>query len=240
MKVDTSKTVGELALELPHAARVFERVGIDYCCGGRQTLEQACRNAKLQIEKVLDSLTNEERPSASALNRDWQDRSLAELIEHIVSTHHVYLRGEMPRLRDLLAKVCGVHGERHPELLSIRNVFSGLSQELSMHMMKEEQILFPHIAEMESAASSGRGMPEPMFGTVENPVRMMVAEHDSAGQALRDIREASQGFTLPEDACTSYRALYQALQELEADLHQHIHLENNLLFPRTVELERRG
>lgn len=237
MSVDTARTVRELVLEFPQATRVFEKLGIDYCCGGGKSLEQACAERNYAVGDVLAALDSQ--PDNAAPAADWQKGPLAELIDHIVSTHHAYVKSEVPRLEQLLAKVCTVHGQNHPELNVIREAFTGLGLELSMHLMKEESILFPYIADMERAATSRQPRRQPPFGTVKNPVQMMVMEHDSAGEALRAIREASQDFSAPADACISYRTLYSALLEFEADLHQHIHLENNILFPRAIALEKR-
>jgi len=235
MSLDATKTVRELAVEVPNATRVFEKLGIDYCCGGKKPLGEACNTAGLQVEEVLKALETA-RPSAVS-EYDLPSGSLAELIDHIVRTHHKFTRDEIARLQALLEKVCSVHGERHPELLSIRQVFSGLAQELTLHLMKEENVLFPYIIRMEEAVVQKDPVLPPPFGTVQNPVRMMMQEHDSAGGALRQIRAASSNFAVPADACISYRTLYQALEGFEADLHQHIHLENNILFPRAVEME---
>ena len=174
---------------------------------------------------------------APAAGRDWNTGELGELIQHIVSTHHNYVKSEVPRLESLIAKVCGVHGKNHPELLKVQSVFRALGAELSTHMMKEENILFPYIARMEESLRSGRGSIRPPFGSVENPIHMMVMEHDSAGDALRELRNLTNDYAPPADACISYQTLYRALGEFEADLHQHIHLENNILFPRAVEME---
>jgi regulator of cell morphogenesis and NO signaling len=236
MSVDTAKTVRELALEYPQATRVFEKLGIDYCCGGGKSLEEACAAQRLAVADVLATLESQAEPATTPASQ-WQTGSLAELIAHIVGKHHAYVKTEVPRLEQLLAKVCSVHGQNHPELNQIRETFAGLGQELSMHLMKEENILFPYIVEMEKARTSLRAAPRPMFGTVQNPVHMMIMEHDSAGDALRAIRQLSSGFTVPGDACISFQTLYGALQEFEADLHQHIHLENNILFPRAIAME---
>ena len=239
MSVTTEKTVRELALENPSAPRVFEKLGIDYCCGGNQSLEHACRKANLSIDRVLESLKAAEQEAQPARHDgDWQHGSLADLVAHINSTHHKYTRGEIARLGPLFDKVCSVHGKNHPELVHIRASFSGLAQELTMHMMKEEMVLFPYIVRMEEAVIQKEPILPPPFGTVENPVSMMMHEHDSAGDALRAMREGSGGYAAPPDACVSYQTLYHALAEFEADLHQHIHLENNILFPRTIEMEK--
>jgi regulator of cell morphogenesis and NO signaling len=147
------------------------------------------------------------------------------------------VRSESPRIEALAAKVVGVHGKNHPELIEVQKVFSALAAELSVHLMKEEQILFPYISRMEENVLAGEAAPPAMFGTVLNPVRMMMQEHDGAGDSLRSLRTVTKDYTVPADACISYRTLYQALQEYEADLHQHIHLENNILFPRAVAME---
>jgi regulator of cell morphogenesis and NO signaling len=231
------KTVAEVALESPAATRVLEELGIDYCCGGNRTLEQACQAVNLNIDQVLESIEAATR-SASDSGRDWPTAPLSELIAHIQSTHHEYTRAEIERLPVLLDKVFGVHGGSHPELGRIREIFAALAEELRMHMMKEEMVLFPYVLRLEDAVRRQSPLMPPPFGTVQNPVAMMVHEHDDAGEALREIRAASNGFTPPDGACTSFRAVYQALAEFEADLHQHIHLENNILFPRAIAMEQ--
>lgn len=236
MNLDASRTVRDIAVEHPNATRLFEKLGIDYCCGGGKSLADACSAARLSTDEVLKSLSEAVAPAADA-SADWAQGELAELARHIVNKHHNYVRNELPRLDQLMAKVASVHGQRHPELLTMRDDLRGLGQELMTHMMKEEHILFPYIAEMEATVRSGRRLRPPMFGTVKNPVQMMIMEHDSAGDALRRMREASDGFTAPADACISFQTLYRALLEFEADLHQHIHLENNILFPRAIEME---
>jgi regulator of cell morphogenesis and NO signaling len=239
MSVTVEKTVRELALETTSATRVFEKLGIDYCCGGNKSLEEACRTANLPMSGVLDALAIAEQ-SAHAVkeDRNWPTELLSDLVAHINSTHHKYTREELARLAPLLEKVCSVHGKNHPELLQVRTSFQGLSQELTMHMMKEEMVLFPYIVRMEESVLQHEPILPPPFGSVQNPVSMMEHEHDSAGNALRTMREASCGYTPPGDACVSYQTLYKALSEFEADLHQHIHLENNILFPRASAMEQ--
>ena len=228
-----TKTVREVVLEDPNATRIFEQLGIDYCCGGHKTLSNACSSAKVSLDEVLNKLETAQRPGTTPSASDkWQSAPLGELIAHIVSTHHEYVKQEVPRLEKLLAKVCSVHGQHHPELLEIQQTFQELANELSSHLMKEEQILFPYIVQAERGET-----PHACFGTVQNPIRMMMFEHDNAGAALRAMRASSQNYTVPADGCISYQTLYQALQAFEADLHQHIHLENNILFPRAVAME---
>ena len=239
MSVSTAKTVRDLALEIPAATRIFEKLGIDYCCGGHKSLEEACVAAHLSADEVMDSLHSAERGAGAARkDHNWQAGSLADLIAHINATHHKYTREEIARLGPLMDKVCSVHGQNHPELHAIRESFRGLVQELTSHMMKEEMVLFPYIVRMEEAVIQKDPVPPPPFGTVQNPVTMMMHEHDSAGEALRAMRQSSSGYQPPPDACISYQTLYKAVADFEADLHQHIHLENNILFPRAIEMER--
>ncbi|HZQ22206.1 MAG TPA: iron-sulfur cluster repair di-iron protein [Terriglobales bacterium] len=239
MNLSAQKTVRELALENFAATRIFEELGIDYCCGGNRPLEEACRAANLNPDQVLDSLEMalNARRAASA-DRNWQTEPLSDLIEHIKATHHKSTRDAIARIPPLLDKVCSAHGKNHPELIHVRGVFRGLAQELTTHMLKEEIVLFPYITRMEDATIAKEPLLPAPFGSVQNPVTMMEHEHDSAGTALRAMKTASAGYVPPPDACVSYQTLYRALTEFERDLHQHIHLENNVLFPRAVAIER--
>ncbi len=239
MSVNTAKTVREVAVEFPEATRIFEKFGIDYCCGGNKSLAEACAASNLSVDQVLDSLELAEQTArAKQKDRNWQTEPLADLVAHITSTHHKYTREEIARLRPLFDKVCSVHGKNHPELQQVRASFQGVAQELTTHMMKEEMMLFPYIVRMEEAVIQKEPILPPPFGSVQNPVAMMMHEHDSAGDALRTMRQASAGYTPPGDACISYQTLYKALAAFETDLHQHIHLENNILFPRAIEMEQ--
>lgn len=239
MSVSVARTVRELALEIPEATRIFERAGIDYCCGGGKSLEEACASANLSVDTVLDSLELAEQQARTKQKaRNWQTELLADLVDHINSTHHKYTREEIARLRPLLDRVVSVHGMKHAELLRIRAIFNGLAQELTTHMMKEEQVLFPYIVRMEESVMQKEPLLPARFGTVQNPVAMMAHEHESVGEALRALRQASGEYMPPADACISYQTLYKTLAEFETDLHQHIHLENNILFPRAIEMER--
>jgi len=239
MAVVTTKTVREFAVENTAATRIFEKYGIDYCCGGSQSLEQACEKAKIPVDQVWDALEMaEETERAAQQIHDWNCEPLSALIAHITRTHHKYTREETVRLTALLQKVCSVHGKNHPELFKIRETFGALSQELMTHLMKEEMVLFPYIERMEETVMQSESVLPAPFGTVRNPVAMMEHEHDSAGNALRAIRKASGEFGPPADACVSYQTLYKALAAFEADLHQHIHLENNILFPRAIAMEQ--
>lgn len=233
----TETRLGDLVAEQPRAARVLDALGLDYCCGGERTLAAACTAAGLSTGEVLERLEATFAAGAQPVPRDFRVVPLSQLVDHIVQQHHVFTREELARIPPLADKVLRVHGERHPELRAIRDTFAALAAELLTHLAKEEQVLFPYVLALEAAAAERRAAPVPPFRTVANPVRMMRVEHESAGGALRALREASRGYAPPADGCGSYRALYGALEALEQDLHQHIHLENNILFPRAVALE---
>jgi regulator of cell morphogenesis and NO signaling len=238
MNISTTNTVRDLAVGVPGATRIFENFGIDYCCGGQRTLAAACQAASLPVEDVVRSLEEAGRAlQTGGEERNWQQESLASLAAHIIDTHHFFTKRELDRLEKLFDQVCSRHGEKHPELFEAQKLFAHLKQDLIPHMLKEEQVLFPYVARMEEAVSARRAVPQPFFGTVQNPVRMMMMEHDAAGDLLKQLRGVTGGYTVPPDGCLSFQTLYQALAAFEADLHQHIHLENNLLFPRAVEME---
>lgn len=241
MNISDTTTVRDLVVGIPGATRVFENFGIDYCCGGHQTLAAACRKAKLPIEDLTRSLEEAGRAShPGGDERDWRQESLTSLAAYIIDKHHHGARQELDRLEKLFGKVCSRHGDNHPELFEAQKTFYQLKQDLIPHMLKEEQVLFPYITSMERGAGEGRAIPPPFFGAVQNPARMMALEHDSAGDLLRTLRATTGDYTPPAGACISYQTLYQALAGFEADLHQHIHLENNLLFPRAIEMEARS
>jgi regulator of cell morphogenesis and NO signaling len=225
--------VGQLAAERPEALPILERLGLDYCCGGDRTIDEACRQAKVDPRDLLDQL-DRALPVAKADATDWLAASLTELCDHIEQTHHAFLREQLPLLADLVTKVVAAHGDNDPELHQVRETFLALKAELEPHLFKEERILFPAVRLMEAAPSA----PAFPFGTVQNPINVMQHEHDVAGAALARLRDLTDGFRPPCDACSAYRALLESLERLEADLHQHIHKENNILFPRAIELER--
>ena len=238
MNVNATTTVRELAIATPGATRVFERYGIDYCCGGQRALSDACRQANLSVEEVVRALEQEEPAAQTGETvRNWQEESLTGLAAHIVDRHHFFTKQELDRLEKLFDKVCVRHSANHPELAEAQRLFLRLKQDLIPHMLKEEQVLFPYVARLEEAVSEEREIPQPFFGTVNNPIKMMMTEHETAGELLVELRRATSGYTVPADACASFQTLYQALAAFEADLHQHIHLENNILFPRAVEME---
>ena len=238
--INSETTVREVAVQLPQSTRLFETLNIDYCCGGNRPLSDACDSAGLEVDNVIEMLTvlsqSEANPSGTL---DFQKLSLTELIAYILETHHIFTRSEMGRIEALCAKVIGAHSANHPELLKVGNLFQRLCADLKPHMFKEEQVLFPYIAAMEQAEAHDQPVPFAPFGTVKNPVRLMMMEHDAAGDILRELRAMTSDFRVPPDGCISYQTLYQALEGFEKDLHQHIHLENNILFPKAVECEPR-
>lgn len=227
--------VGEIAAHSLAAVRVFEDHGIDYCCGGQRPLEQACREKGLDPAVILAELdAARAEPSAG---RDWTGAKLRDLIEHILRTHHDYLKRELPRLSERMATVRRVYAERYPDLVNpLASLLAALRDELEMHLRKEEMILFPFVQRAEAAADAGQPPTPPPFGSFANPIAVMEDEHESAGRALAGMRELTNGYLAPADACNTFRALYAGLEELERDLHMHIHLENNVLFPRAMAM----
>ncbi|HVE60053.1 MAG TPA: iron-sulfur cluster repair di-iron protein [Pyrinomonadaceae bacterium] len=233
----TTKTVREIALEMPLTTRVFEDHKIDFCCGGNRLFLEACKTAGADAESVLKEISVYlESPVETEL--DWvKTADLSKLIGYIVEKHHVYTRDEIKNLMPLMVKVAGKHGEHHTELYELERLFGVLCSDLAPHLLKEEQVLFPYIKELENFKIKNGKVPVSCFGTVKNPVGMMLREHDTAGEILRSMREVSHDYRVPEGACPSYAALLTRLEAFEKDLHQHIHLENNVLFPKAVELE---
>jgi regulator of cell morphogenesis and NO signaling len=231
--ITTDMTVRDVATELPQSTRIFEKLKIDYCCGGGQPLAEACASAGIDVDNVMEMLT--EVTHSKSQDEDFQ--TLTELITYILDTHHVFTKAEMDRLQSLADKVLHAHGGNHPELIHLDELLTRLCADLKPHLFKEEQVLFPYIVATEEAANQKRAIPFAPFGTVNNPIRMMMKEHDTAGQILRELRALTSDYKVPADACISYKTLYQALENFERDLHQHIHLENNILFPKALDLE---
>ena len=235
MNITQDTPVGSIVADRIGRARVFEHLGIDYCCHGATPLEKACVERSLDLGHVLAEIAESDlRGAKEDVDRvDYSAMSASNLADHIVSTHHVYLRQELPRLAGLIDKVVAAHSGKHPELFDLRRTFAELHQELESHLMKEERVLFPLVKQLEAAL-------EPFSihcGTVENPIRVMEHEHDSAGSALQRIRELTSNYQAPADGCASFTALYDGLSCLESDLHLHIHKENNILFPKAAALE---
>lgn len=233
-----NKTIREIALEMPATTKVFQELKIDFCCGGQKNFKDACNNANISPDIVEEKISMMLKDLGEEAKTDFGDEvSPAKLIDFIVEKHHKFTRDEIIRLTPLMDKVARKHSELHPELLEVHKAFTGLCEDLMPHMQKEEFVLFPHIKNLQVAEISNQPAPIPPFGTVNNPIRMMSMEHDTAGDLLKQMRKWSNDFDVPEGACPSYKALYFALEELEKDLHRHIHLENNILFPLAIKME---
>jgi regulator of cell morphogenesis and NO signaling len=232
-----STTIGDIVAADFRTAAVFERFGIDFCCGGRRSVAEACRSVAADPGEVIAALSTLPQDLAEDDTSRWP---VNRLIDHIVATHHGYVRRALPAISRHLAKLHEVHGERHPELSRVADVWREAAAELTQHMMKEEQVLFPYIRVLAARDPRRPGVLSCPFGTVENPIRMMEREHQDAGDALRVIRTLTDDYTPPADGCTTYRVCMAELAAFEQDLHRHVHLENNVLFPRAVALEQRS
>lgn len=235
-RIENALTIGEMVAKDYRKAEVFKNFGFDFCCGGKKTLDVACNEKGISITEVneaLQILDNKQQQSS----QDFNNLELDHLIDHIINTHHKYINEALPLLDEFSTKVARVHGDAHPEVIEITDHYQAVADELRMHMHKEETILFPYIRQIAVAKRNNESLPPPPFGTVSNPINMMEMEHDSAGNKLAVIKELSNDHTPPVDACNTYRVLYGKLKEFEEDLHQHIHLENNILFPKAIKLE---
>ncbi len=228
--IDPQATLATLVTERPGLAPLLETMGLDYCCGGQQTLAAAVEHAGGDLDATVAALSG---AAPTATPADWAELGLTELAAHIENTHHAYLHEALPRLEALAAKVATVHGERHPELGGVHALVIALRADLEPHLAKEEHVLFPMIGVLDTATEA------PTFhcGSVRNPIAVMSAEHDRAGELLAALRASTAGYEVPADGCASYRALYDGLAELEADTHLHVHKENNRLFPAAVAAE---
>ncbi len=234
---EKEETLGQIAAKDLRKAKIFKKYGLDFCCGGKKTVKEACSEKGLDVTRIEQELQQADKvPSSRPL--PYGDWSLDFLADYIVNTHHSYIRKNLPDIRSYASKVMKVHGSRHPELLQIWQLVEELSNELTAHLAKEERVLFPYIKELAGIKNNSLAMHNSPFGTVQNPINMMEVEHEIVGKNLAEIRELSNNYTLPDDACASYSLLYRMLDEFEEDLHLHIHLENNILFPKVLELEK--
>ncbi len=236
----TTKTIREIAVEMPQTTRIFEEFKIDYCCGGRKPFAEACELAGVNPQVVSQKIENALKVFGGNYETGYAGKQTAtDLIDYILEKHHVFTKQEIERLTALMEKVCRKHGAQHAELFDLQATFQALGDDLTVHMRKEETVLFPFIKTLEMSLSQNLSVAPPHFRTVRNPVRMIMLEHDTAGGLLRKMRELSNDFSLPDGACPSFGALYFGFRELEKDLHRHIHLENNVLFPQAVEMEQK-
>ena len=227
----TSK-VGALVSENIKTAHIFKKHGIDFCCGGGISVEDACKKNNVSLSAVIEDLNNMDHEVDRQL--DYNSWPLDFLIDHILNIHHKYVLESLPVISEYAEKVASVHGHHYTEVLKIRDHFRGLNDELLSHLQKEEVVLFPYVKRLRQMKQSGQSVDRDF---VESPIKVMQMEHDRAGVVLRELRKLSKNYMPPADACNTFRALYHKLQEFEADLHQHIHLENNILFPKAIELE---
>ena len=239
-EISENTSVAEVVTQYPETRRLLEEMGIDYCCGGKHSLKEACHRSGLSCRDVIGKLKEaiEQSVSEKSPSKNWIEVSLTELVQHIIDAHHTYLKEHLPRLKSLSDKVYNAHKQHHGEMIQdLKRAIETLRIDIEMHLAKEEQILFPLIKEMESFAKNQGPRPTVHCGSVENPIRQMEAEHDAAGDLLAQMRKITSEYKLPDDACESFKALYDGLKELERDLHEHIHLENNILFPKAIKLE---
>jgi regulator of cell morphogenesis and NO signaling len=237
MNITPDTPVARIASQSPATIRIFQRFGIDFCCGGKRPLSEVCTEKQMTFEELRSALESVE---ASPATLPSADAPLAELIRFVLEKYHASLREELPRLGEMSAKVLRVHGDKHPDLLpALDATFRGLRGEIEDHMPKEELVLFPYIERLEATAGESASLPSPSFGTIQTPIGVMEHEHETVAQALARLRELTSGYMPPQGACNTFRGLYAGLAELERELKEHIHLENNVIFPRAVELERK-
>ncbi len=233
----SSLSLAQIVNSNHQAASVFEKYHLDFCCKGKRSLEQACTEQQLSISKVTEDLENIFTKDNNS-TVDFEKMNLTQLADYIVQTHHAYVKNEMPQIHAYLQKVSSKHGERHPELYKIFQTFSAVKEEMEGHMKKEELILFPRIKELQKLADNENANLQLNITYLQSPITVMEQEHDHAGSLLNDIRILSNDYTPPQDACTTYRLSFAALKAFEMDLHQHVHLENNILFPKAIETFR--
>lgn len=235
---ESGETLGQIAAKGLRKAEIFKKYGIDFCCGGKKTVKEACAEKGIDVTKIEQELQQADKVLSSR-PIPYNDWSLDFLADYIVNTHHSYVRKTLPELLGYAAKVASVHGGQHPELLAIKGLVYDINAELTAHLVKEETVLFPYIKELVVSKKNEQVPQAGHFGTVQNPINMMEMEHEMVGKNLEEMRVLSSNYTLPQDACASYSLLYRMLDEFENDLHLHIHLENNILFPKAIEFEKR-
>lgn len=237
MELLENRTIGEIVADDYRTAQVFKSYGLDFCCGGGRTVSEACDKKGISLQEIARDLSMLGDTTGPADNyKDWAPDFL---VDYIVNNHHNFVRSKLPEIHLYAQKVAKVHGSSFPENREILALFEELAEEMKEHMEKEEQILFPYIKELMDAEKRGKVPETPEFERAENPIRMMEEEHENAGSLMDRIRELSNDFTPPEEACATYRVLYANLRDFQDDLHKHVHLENNILFPKAIALEKR-
>lgn len=231
-----NQTLAQIVTGNHRTASLFEKYHLDFCCKGKRSLKQACEEQNLSIDQVLGEINAVYDTGKNSSNVEFDNLSLTQLADYIIKTHHEYVKLELPKLYAYLQKVTEKHGTRHPELSRISGRFISLKEELEAHMQKEELVLFPRIRQLESILKQEPGKLNLNISSLLSPITMMQHEHDHAGTLMEEIRQLTNDYNPPPDACTTYRLSFAGLHEFELDLHQHVHLENNILFPKTMEL----
>jgi regulator of cell morphogenesis and NO signaling len=237
MNIDNNQNIGEIVADNYRAATVFKSYGIDFCCKGNRSVSEVCEANNLDEDQLIHELYTYVN-GTNADRTDYQNWPLDHLVNYIERKHHAYVESKSLEIKEYLTKICSVHGEQHPELLEINDLFVESSGDLGAHMKKEELILFPFVRKLQAAKDLGSEMERPHFGHAENPIDMMKEEHEDEGERFRQISTLSNNYSIPEDGCNTYGVTYALLKEFEDDLHLHIHLENNILFPRVIALEK--
>lgn len=231
-----SRTLAQIVTGNHRTAAVFEKYRLDFCCRGKRSLQQACSEQNISVEELLNKLDEASGTYQTAFPFD--KLTLSQLVDHIVSAHHAYVKTESAQLLAYAEKVASKHGQHHPELMKIFQLIAAIKEEMTMHMQKEELVLFPRIKELENFSKREHADIKISVSYLQEPITMMEREHDHAGELLAEIRQESSNFTPPSDACTTYKLLFASLQAFEMDLHQHVHLENNILFPKVIMLAK--
>jgi regulator of cell morphogenesis and NO signaling len=234
---ENAETVGEIVAKDYRKAQVFKKLGIDFCCGGKKTIAEVCERKGIDPEEVERQLAAIKGNNANS-ETDFQKWDIGFLSDYIINTHHQYIKDNTSFILELAQKVARVHGDRHPEIVRVAELFSTIGNDMILHMAKEEKILFPFIKQLAHIYKSGGVLTEADFGSVSVPIQVMESEHEQAGEDFETIRELTGNYTLPADACTSYTILFKKLEEYEDDLHRHVHLENNILFPKAIQIEK--
>ena len=235
MEINKNTIVGDLVADNYKAATIFSNYKIDFCCNGNRSLETVCSDNELDLESLIINL--KETFKTENNSDDYQKWDIGFLADYVYNNHHIYVENKIPEIKQYLNKICSVHGAEHPELFEINNLFIGASDALTLHMKKEELILFPYFKKLAVAFKNNSDMDLPGFGTVKNPIAIMHQDHDTEGDRFREISKLTNNYTPPTDACNSYKTTFALLKEFEADLHKHIHIENNILFKKAIEIE---
>ncbi len=237
MKPLAERHISEIVAEDYRTTAVFQKYGIDFCCNGNRLFSKVCQEKGINSDDLLRQIEDVMRDPQKG-TADYDSWPIDLLADYIEKKHHRYVENQIPVIQQYLKKLCEVHGKKHPELLKINQLFSDSTGELATHMKKEEFILFPYVRKMVKAQHNNELPGKSQFDTVQNPIKAMMQEHDNEGQRFREINQLSNNYTVPEDGCQTFRVAYEALREFENDLHLHIHLENNILFPKTIEMEK--